>query len=426
VTSIRESIKRATPRFARDAYIDLRSRLAAAPPEQVVLHPYVAQFDDSEALRLSLVLPSLGSAFLYGGVATGLDIFLQCASRARAETRLVLDDFNSSVDRPHLEKSARRARVEPASVAISPRRSDAQPIVIRRNEVFFAFNWWSALNLRALIDAQHLHFGGERTPLIYLIQEYEPSFHPMSSTHLFARMAFDMKDRLWGVFNSSQLHAFFRAQGHGFEREYVFEPWLSDSLRPYLSGKRPDKLRRILVYGRPGVPRNCFPAVVMGLRAWADRYPRSAGWSVVSAGEHHRPVRLGPTLTMRSLGKLSLEDYAKCLQTSAVGISLMASPHPSYPPLEMAHFGMRALTNRYFCKDLSAAHDNIVSLPDISPDTIADALARACDQFEASPQSGWEGKSHVPGYLDADHFSFLERLAKDLAETSLPERRPLL
>jgi hypothetical protein len=420
VTSIRESIKRATPLFAREVYIDLRSRLAAAPREQVVLHPYVAQFDDREALRLSLVLPSLASSSLYGGVATGLDIFFECAKHAHAEMRLVLDEFDSSNDHESFKKSAWRAGVEPASVAISLRSSDAQPIVVRRHEVFFAFNWWSALNLRTLIDAQHLHFGGERKPLIYLIQEYEPSFYPMSSTHLFARMAFDMRDRVWGVFNSSQLHAFFRAQGHGFEREYVFEPWLSERLKPYLSGKRPEKVRRILVYGRPGAARNCFPAIVAGLRAWAGRYPRFAKWSVISAGQHHRPVRLGPTHTMRSLGKLSLEDYAACLQTSAVGISLMASPHPSYPPLEMAHFGMRTLTNRYFCKDLGAAHDNITSLPDISPDTIADTLARACDQFETSPQSGWEGKSHVPGYLDTDHFPFLERLAKDLAETSLP------
>jgi hypothetical protein len=419
VTLIRESIKRATPRFAREAYIGIRSRLAAAPREQVLLHPYVAQFDDSEALRLSLVLPSLASSSLYGGVATGLDMFLECARRAHAEMRLVLDDFDSSVDREHLEKSARRAGVDPGSLAICKRSSEAQPIVVRRNEVFFAFNWWSALNLRALIDTQHLHFAAKRKPLIYLIQEYEPSFHPMSSTHMFARMAFDMKDPVWGVFNSSQLHAFFRAQGHSFEREYVFEPRLSERLRPYLSGKRPDKARRILVYGRPGAPRNCFPAVVMGLRGWADRYPRSAGWTVVSAGQHHRPVRLGQTHAMRSLGKLSLEDYATCLQTSAVGISLMASPHPSYPPLEMAHFGIRTLTNRYFCKDLAAAHDNIVSLLDISPGAIADALVLACDQFEASPRSGWEGKSHLPGYLDGDHFPFLERLAKDLAEASM-------
>ena len=282
--------------------------------------------------------------------------------------------------------------------------------------MFFAFNWCTALNLRSLISSQQAHFGGDRKPLVYLIQEYEPSFYHMSSTHMFARMAFDMREGVWGVFNSAQLHAYFRAQGHRFEREYVFEPWLSAELRPYLAGDRPAKAKRILVYGRPWAPRNCFPAIVMGLRTWTERNPRFAGWSVASAGEHHGPVKLGPTRSMRSLGKLSLDDYARCLQTTAVGISLMASPHPSYPPLEMAHFGIRTLTNRYFCKDLRTAHDNIVSLPDISPVTIADALASACDQFESAPQSGWEGKSHMPCYLDGGRLQFLETLAKDIAE----------
>ncbi len=41
----------------------------------------------------------------------------------------------------------------------------------------------------------------------------------------------------------------------------------------------------MLVYGRPAAPLNCFPALVMGLRAWTERYPSFADWSVVSAGD---------------------------------------------------------------------------------------------------------------------------------------------
>jgi hypothetical protein len=417
VTSIRETIKRATPRFARNAYRDLRWRLARAPQEQIALHPYAPLFEVDERLRLSLVLPSLASEQLYGGVATGIDISLECARRADAQFRIVLDDFDRPIEHGFLEESAARAGVDPASIAVCPRSAEAQPIGVRANDVFFAFNWGAALNLRSLIGLQQAHFGGDRKPLIYLIQEYEPSFYYMSSTHMFARMAFDMKERVWGVFNSSQLHAYFRAQGHGFEGEYVFEPWLSAKLRSHLAGKRPEKIKRILVYGRPWAPRNCFPAIVAGLRTWTQRNPRFADWSVESAGDHHSPVRLGASQSMRSLGKLPLDDYARCLLTTAVGLSLMASPHPSYPPLEMAHFGVKTLTNRYFCKDLRTAHDNIVSLPDISPVTIAESLAAACGQFESSPRSGWEAQSHMPHYLDGGPRELLEILSKDIAAT---------
>lgn len=92
----------------------------------------------------------------------------------------------------------------------------------------------------------------------------------------------------------------------------------------------------------------------------------------------------------------------------------MSSPHPSYPPLEMAHFGVVTLTNGYFCKDLSLAHDNIVSMNDIDPETIAAALEAARLRFEDAPDAGWSAKSHMPDYLDEGPYSFLDPLAENI------------
>jgi hypothetical protein len=92
----------------------------------------------------------------------------------------------------------------------------------------------------------------------------------------------------------------------------------------------------------------------------------------------------------------------------------MASPHPSYPPLEMAHFGMRTITNSYANKNLSLAHENIISIPDVAPATIASALAAACSSFEASPDAGWHRRSNMPMFLADGPFEFLDQLADDL------------
>ena len=45
----------------------------------------------------------------------------------------------------------------------------------------------------------------------------------------------------------------------------------------------------------------------------------------------------------------------------------MISPHPSYPPLDMAHLGMLVATNRFGAKDLSTWHQNIHSLASHRP-----------------------------------------------------------
>ena len=38
------------------------------------------------------------------------------------------------------------------------------------------------------------------------------------------------------------------------------------------------------------------------------------------------------------------------MKRASIGISLMESPHPSYPPIEMALFGVNVITNIYESK----------------------------------------------------------------------------
>jgi hypothetical protein len=128
----------------------------------------------------------------------------------------------------------------------------------------------------------------------------------------------------------------------------------------------------------------------------------------------HPPVIIAPGRVMKSAGKLSLEEYGEMLLTSAAGLSLMSSPHPSYPPLEMAHFGLWTVTNDYTNKDMGRSHTNIIATRDIAPESVADALAKACRNFETDPDSGWRGQSLRPSFLESRPFEFLEELSSEL------------
>jgi hypothetical protein len=59
----------------------------------------------------------------------------------------------------------------------------------------------------------------------------------------------------------------------------------------------------------------------------------------------------------------------------------------------MAHYGMWVLTNNYDNKDISLWHDNIISLKDFTPESIAHNLSILCQRVEADPTSGLHGKS---------------------------------
>jgi hypothetical protein len=118
---------------------------------------------------------------------------------------------------------------------------------------------------------------------------------------------------------------------------------------------------------------------------------------------------------MRSVGKLDIEAYGSLLRESALGVSLMVSPHPSYPPLDMAHLGLRVVTNTFGPKDLSAWHENIVSAAELTAGAIAEAIATQAAAFEADPAAGDRGQPLRPDYTaDGPLFPFADTLAERL------------
>jgi hypothetical protein len=174
-----------------------------------------------------------------------------------------------------------------------------------------------------------------------------------------------------------------------FEHSWTLEPRLNPQLAQHRrSCPSFPKERIVLVYGRPSTQRNAFEIILAGLRRWAVGYPRASEWQVLSVGESFGQVELGGGCTLVSFEKLPLEDYVNLLKRSALGISLMCSPHPSYPPLEMAAFGLQVVTNAFEGKDLSRVSPQFHSLDFLHPSSVAQALFDLSANFDRSQQAG--------------------------------------
>jgi hypothetical protein len=165
------------------------------------------------------------------------------------------------------------------------------------------------------------------------------------------------------------------------------------------------------VYGRPGTDRNAFALIVAALKQWVMLQPDVKKWTILSAGEQHLPVDLGYGVYLQSVGKLSIDEYADVLAGSYAGISLMASPHPSYPPLEMSVFGMKVITNTFANKDLSGFNDNIISLNSITPGNIARQLEILCSGYKPSIPHSITNRSYCE---NEDVFGFVKEIQKIL------------
>lgn len=407
-------MRQSAPGWVKSVVQNLRQSVAPVPIDDAVLADYRFVGDPDRAARLTFVIPNLSASEAFGGVTTGIDTFLTLARRVgltrKVQLRLLLTDPDFATSVGIFTDRAAAAGFDPSDILVQQLKSAHDEVAVRQNEVFVTYNWWTTLNIEALLSAQADHFGQQPKPLIYLIQEYEPVTCPFSSGHMLAREAYDTPKRLWGIFNSSNLKAYFDRQDHTVERGWVFEPVVNDHLRPFLEQVRgASRKKQILVYGRPTVNRNCFPALLRGLQKWARDYPEFADWDIISAGTPHDPVSLGQGRSLRSLGKMPLEDYARTLLESSVGVSLMASPHPSYPPLEMAHFGVRVVTNGYTCKVWDGYHPNLSSVSSMAAGPLSHAIAEACRAAETEPSDYQD-----PQFVRSEKYPFMGDLAAAL------------
>lgn len=411
----RDRIKRIAPPIVKTAFAGLRKRLNGPGIEYSVMHDYAFQSDDSFAPRINLLMPDLPSSGVFGGVATGLNLFDQLVrllAPAGVEARLVTEQ---AVDP---RESVLGAYAALASCDLHALEPQDYVLPTRARDMFIVFNWWTSLNLEAVLAAQARHFSARPFPKLHLIQDYEPNFYPFSAAHLLACEAMGGRWPLWAIFNTHELRAFWQAQGHDARKVYVFEPRMNARLRPFADKLTvQEKTRTVLVYGRPQISRNAFFLVQRGLEHWARTFgPAHRDWRILSVGMAHDAIELGGGHRLVSLGKMGLDEYGRLLRKASIGLSLMASPHPSYPPLEMAHFGVRVLTNAYRNKCPASRHQNLVTLDGIRPGDIAEALEGEIAAFQADPAIGVSGKSHMPDYLEEDRIECCEAIAADIRD----------
>lgn len=348
--------------------------------------------------RINLLIPTVAEGRAFAGVMSAIDLFEAIAAGA---DRARIVSMKPLTGRPLSRLSGYEAGPAEGPDTGASRQlvgvaaTDAR-LEVGSEDVFVATFWSTAYLARQILDWQDETFGPANRRFGYVIQDFEPGFYPWSAEWLVARATYDDAGRTVAFFNTSQLRDFFHGIGLRFATEHAFEPRLWPQLMAAaergVDGAGRVRQRRIVVYGRPSTPRNAFPLLVDGLRAWAASHPRARDWTVVSAGEGHPDIELAPGLILHALGKLSLDDYAALLMTSSIGLSFMVSPHPSFPPLEMAHLGLRVLTNAFDGKDLAAWHENIESIEVSGSGQLGRAIARLCARLEEDPGLGERGR----------------------------------
>ncbi len=394
------------PLFNR--YVENDSRLAKTLPEYSRYNTYPSSCPKP---RLNLMVPTINSKEAFGGIATALKVYnaLKAALGSSCDYRIIVDigKIGEAAKADFSEYCFVEDIVDDTISMQLIETREHKELHIRKQDIFLATAWWTASSAFFLLDDQQRFFNVSHK-LLYLIQDYESNFNAWSASWVFAENTYKESQRIIAIINSEELARFMSNRYHFADSCYL--PFtINENIQKQLH--HVERKRQILFYGRPTVERNTFDMIVDALSLWQKRNPITCkSWQIFSLGEDYADSYVSHVKHITVVGKASLPQYAALLSESMVGISLMVSPHPSYPPLEMAYAGMKTVTNSYEGKDLSQRSDNIVSLDLLSVETIANALEKICDGVEAD---GFSSHEHDVSALPLEMKPFCARQLSD-------------
>ncbi len=323
---------------------------------------------ESEAIRLNLITDSLDKNHLMGGVATALVIVTKLANKygypLRIITRHQAADPTDYANILYLNGIPYPKDITFFSDNLA---NDTLPLNQRldmsENDVFFATSWWSAEAIKKT---------SLRKRFFYILQEAETFFYPHGDD--FLRCKNIMEDpKICFLVNSRYLWDFFYQQEINIIKHGVyFEPAFSTTLFPirtassfheankrHLLGEK----RKLFFYARPNNPRNLY---YFGLHILEEAI--SSGildtieWEIFLVGQKTDAIRFSNGYSPQQLGLLDWKEYSSFLSSIDICLSLMYTPHPSYPPYDSAVSGAVVITNVYSNKkDFEPSKNVLVS-----------------------------------------------------------------
>jgi SAM-dependent methyltransferase len=343
------------------------------------LQPLAGFTVDATVPRVTVITDSINPDSLFGGVATAIVLAALLARRRGASLRLVTrtEPYRAEVlgDILDLHRITYEGNVDVLTSELGP---TSRLIPISPDDLFLTTSWWSTWSTRQSVPAAQI---------VYLLQEDERMFYPRGDDSL--RCTEVLSDpSLRFVVNSQLLFDHFTSGPDAIRNIAAHGMWFEPAF-PAQSGpvaKPAEHKRDFLFYARPGNPRNLFwrglETIIAALAA--GLFPPDR-WNLHFVGRDLEPFVLPHDIKPILHQNLPWADYAALVARTDVGLSLMYTPHPSYPPLDLAASGAVVVTSQCDGKTTLARYSrNILCVPP-TVEALTAALADAVRLAEDTP-----------------------------------------
>ena len=333
--------------------------------------------------RLNVVTDSVNEESLFGGVATAVVLAVLFARQKDMDLRIIT---RKSVTQPkHLNafldfyQLAQPAKVE----YYSDCNRDLSPLSLKLEvtdqDIFLATSWWTAQAVNQVC---------RRSRFFYVLQEVEPFFYPHGDERLRCEQTL-AGTNIDFLINSRLLQEYYiqEEQENIIRNSIAFEPAFPRHIySPGASSFDEKRKYRLFFYGRPHNPRNLFYTGLQYLEdAVASGIIDKDRWEIVIAGADVPAFSFSGGVKPVVRGRMTWPEYAEFAKTVDLAFCLMYTPHPSYPPLDMAASGAVVLTNRYLNKTRLDYSPNII-LADLDENSMRQGFLAAVELAQNMPQ----------------------------------------
>jgi hypothetical protein len=317
--------------------------------------------------RITVLTDSVSATSLFGGVGTALVLAILLANRTGASLRLVTrtNEPDARVV-AEIEKAHGLTLQGPVELGYVP-VDGTTALSVGVHDLLVTTSWWTT---RAALDSTL-----PRDQVLYLLQEDERMFYAWGDERLLCSETLAEKD-VAVLVNTRRLRDHLAAPGEPLAGTDAmsFEP----AFPPGPTAERsPGEKRNFFFYSRPQNARNLFWRGGLALsRAVEKKVLDPDVWDFHFVGRLTPEMSLPGEVVPQVHEGLSWVDYQALVARMDAALSLMDTPHPSYPPYDLAAAGAAVLTNTHPGKtDLSDLSANIlVSEPGV--DDLLEGLGR--------------------------------------------------
>ena len=351
--------------------------------------------------RLVVLMPHLSLDRMSGGPNTILQItarLVPLGVRIRYVATFGGLEPDEAAIRAHI-RQVTGIDADPSMVDFVDASAAGADLAFGAGDVPFATWWRTAHVATAALDVVRAR------EFVYLIQDFEPGFYPWSTKHALAAATYAMPMR--AIVNERLLLDHLRSERIGIfgaadlqQQVVSFTPAVDRTL--FVRRKRqPGTPRRAVFYARPRNPRNLFELGLRALRvAIAEGVFDDEPWEFRAIGQKLVDLPLSPRHVLQPVPWLPYPEYAAFLGESDLLLSLMLSPHTSYPPLEMSAAGGTVVTNTFGVKTAEALAAISPAIHAAQPDVAGLVAAMRSAVISSSAAPAFDATVDLPSTWD--------------------------